>query len=339
MLSQLSQIAEIKATVERSHLLPAREAFLRRTAIIKMAHSSTSIEGNQLEEYQVKNINERKQVIAQKNQIQEVKNYLLALKQIDALSQSRGPFTAEDILSVHRRVIEGLVTPEKAGTWRKGPVYIVNVSSGGRETLQYTPPPHTRVPQLIEQLLGWLKSNPTVHPIIRAGIFHYQFETIHPFADGNGRAGRLLTLLHLYQSGWAFKKALVLEDYYNQNRKSYYQHLQTGKTYQERHAADLTPWLEYYIDGFLHEALIVKDSILNMSVVNTGSIGPDILDSDELKIVDFAISIGKITSSDVCDILHIPKRTAQFKLKKLEGKRVLIKVEAGPKSYYAVNRD
>jgi Fic family protein len=338
ILSQLSQIAEIKAMVERARLLPARESFLRRTAIIKMAHSSTSIEGNQLQEYQVEKLAQGKKIIAEKNQIKEVENYLTALKKIDNLEAAKNSFTSQNILSVHHDVIVGLIDEKKVGSWRKGPVYIVNVIPTYEEILRYTAPSFTQVPHLIEELLDWLKNSSDVHPIIRAALFHYQFETIHPFTDGNGRTGRLLSLLHLYQSGWGFKKVLVLEDYYNQNRKNYYLHLQTGKTYEQRQGVDLTKWLEYYIEGFLSEALVVKDSMLTVSVIQPTP-NQTILDKDELKIVDFVVSLGKITSTDVVDILRVPKRTAQFKLKKLEAKRVLVKINAGPKSYYAVNKE
>jgi Fic family protein len=337
ILNQLTQIAEIKTMVERSRLLPAREAFLRRTAIIKMAHSSTSIEGNQLQEYQVEKLAQGKKIIAEKNQIKEVENYLTALKKVDSLAAIINSFTSQNILSIHRDVIVGLVDADKVGSWRKGPVYIVNVLPTHEEILRYTAPSYAQVPQLIEELLAWLKYSSDIHPIIRAAMFHYQFETIHPFTDGNGRTGRLLSLLHLYQSRWGFKKVLVLEDYYNQNRKNYYLHLQTGKTYEQRHGADLTKWLEYYIEGFLSEALVVKDHILKVSVVQPTP-NQTILDKDELKIVDFVVSLGKITSTDVVNILRVPKRTAQFKLKKLEAKRVLVKINAGPKSYYTVNK-
>ncbi len=334
--SQLSDIAEIKSMVERSHLIPAREGFLRRAAVIKMAHSSTSIEGNILDEYQVGQLVQRKPVIAPKDQIVEVQNYLTALSSIDSLCSTKDSFTDKDILSIHRQVVDGLVDAKKAGFFRTGSVYIVNVRPDGQEDVQYTPPPFNHVDELIGQLLEWAHSSPDIHPIIRAGIFHYQFETIHPFFDGNGRTGRLLTLLHLYQSGWDFRKVLVLEDYYNQNRKNYYTNLQTGETYRKREGVDLTAWLEYFTTGFLEEARRVKDSMVTMSVVKSGSEGKTVLDTDELKIIDYALSIGRITSSDVCDILHIPKRTAQFKLKKLVENHILKQFESGPKSYYEV---
>jgi Fic family protein len=129
---------------------------------------------------------------------------------------------------------------------------------------------------------------------------------------------------------------LVLEDYYNHNRKNYYKALQTGETYASRESVDLTAWLEYYISGFLEEVSRVKDQILNLSVVGDIHSTRNILDSDELKLVDFAVSMGQITSSDVVDILKIPKRTAQSKLKRLEDVNILTKKGAGPSTYYII---
>lgn len=336
IVNQLSEIAEIKALVSRSTLLPEREIFLRRAAIIKMAHSSTSIEGNQLQEHQVAQVAEGKKVIAEEKQIREVRNYLSALREIDKLSGSKSKFNVDDILKIHRIVINGLIESKKVGIFRSWPVYIVNILPNKSEEVAYTPPSAKDVPKLIENLLSWLENNQETHPIVKAGLFHYQFETIHPFTDGNGRTGRLLTLLYLYQSGWDFKKILVLEDYYNRNRKAYYQALQTGNTYKVRQEVDLSRWLEYYIAGFLDEARRVKDLVLSLSVIKNSQATRNILDKDELKIVDFLVTMGQITSSDVVDILNIPKRTAQAKLKKLEDIKILQKVGAGPATYYKI---
>lgn len=336
IVTQLSEIAEIKSIVERSRLLPAKEVFLKRTAIIKMAHTSTSIEGNRLQEYQVAKLAQGIKIQAEADQIKEVENYLSALRLVDKLAESKTKFEVNDILDIHKVVVDGLVDNQKTGIWRKGPVYIVNVLPKGNEKLAYTPPDSKKVPGLIENLIQWLNNNREVHPIIRSGLFHYQFETIHPFTDGNGRTGRLMTLLHLYQSEWDFKKVLVLEDYYNRNQKKYYQALQTGNTYKFRQGADLTKWLEYFVYGFLDEAKRVKDLVLNLSVVGDINTKRNILNTDELKIVDFVITIGRITSSDVVDILQIPKRTAQAKLKRLEEIKVLEKKGAGPATYYMI---
>lgn len=338
ILNQLTEISEIKSIIERAKLLPQREAFLKRAAIIKIAHTSTSIEGNRLQEYQVKKVAQGKKILAAENQIREVKNYLSGLKYIDKLTKSKNEFTVKDILKIHQLVTDGLIDEEKVGAFRKGPIYIVNVLPNRQEKITYIPPSAENVPRLVENLIKWLAKNKETHPIIRAGLFHYQFETIHPFTDGNGRTGRLMTLLYLYQSGWDFKKILVLEDYYNRNRKLYCESLQTGKNYKSRQKVDLSGWLEYYTQGFLEEARKVKDQILNLSVIKNIEATKIILNKDELKILDFTVTVGKITSSDVVDILQIPKRTAQAKLKKLANNKILEKIGAGPATYYIVSR-
>lgn len=337
IINQLSEIAEIKSLVARLTLLPEREIFLKRAAVIKMAHTSTSIEGNRLQEYQVKQVAEGKKINAEEKEVREVKNYLLALREIDKLYESKSKFDVGDILRIHGVVTNGLIDKEKVGNFRSGQVYIVNILPNKEEEVAYTPPPAKDTPRLIEDLVSWLEKNKEIHPIVRAGLFHYQFETIHPFTDGNGRTGRLMTLLHLYQSGWDFKKILVLEDYYNRNRKAYYQALQTGDTYKVRQEVDLSRWLEYYVAGFLDEARKVKDQVLSLSVVKNVQATRNTLDKDELQIVDFAVTMGRITSADAVDILEVPKRTAQSKLKRLEEANVLEKIGAGPVTYYIIS--
>lgn len=337
VVNQLSEIAEIKSMVTRSTLLPEREVFLRRSAAIKMAHTSTSIEGNQLREYQVAQVAAGKRINAEESQIREVQNYVRALKEIDTLAELKRTFTVDDILNIHRTVIDGLADTEKIGVFRPRQVYIVNILPNRDEEVAYTPPKARDVPALVNELLDWLGENQNIHPIVRAALFHYQFETIHPFTDGNGRTGRLMTLLHLYQSGWDFKKILVLEDYYNRARKAYYTALQTGKTYTVRQETDVSDWLEYYVAGFLDEAKRVKDQIVSLSAVGDIDAKRRTLNKDELQMVDFAVTMGRITSSDVVGILNIPKRTAQAKLKRLEEINVLKKIGAGPTTYYAIS--
>lgn len=338
ILTQLIETAEIKALIARSTLLPEREIFLRRAAVVKMAHSSTSIEGNTLKEHQVAQVAEGKEIPAEKKQVLEVRNYLAALREVNTLASRGETMTTETILRLHKTVITGLVDKEKTGAFRPGQVYVVSVLPNKEEESAYTPPKSAEVPKILEELIEWLKSSEEIHPVLRAGLFHYQFETIHPFTDGNGRAGRLSTLLHLYQSDWAFKKILVLEDYYNQNRKAYYEALQTGVTYKARQDADLTNWLEYFVAGFLDEAKKVKDQVLNLSVVGKMGSTRNVLDKDEIRIVDFVVTMGQITSKDVVDILGVPKRTAQDKLKRLEDAKILVKKGSGPNTAYKVKK-
>lgn len=335
MLNNLSRIAEARAVVREAKLIPSREIFLKRWAKIRMTHSSTSIEGNVLREDQVEMISKGKRIKAEKNQVLEVKNYLKALKLVDDLA-SNNSFNKQHVLNLHKLVMASLTQTEKIGKLRKGPVYVVNVLPSGRENLVYQAPEFKIVPNLINDLISWLKKASNLHPVIRAGLLHYQFETIHPFADGNGRTGRLLTLLHLYQSKWDFKKVLVLEDYYNKDRKKYYSKLQTGKDFNKRKTANLTEWLEYYIEGFLMEVLKVEKEVLTLKFTNKKGLAQGYLNEDDIVIIDFAVSLGKVTSKDVVDILKVPKRTAQSKLKLLVDKKVLQKKSSGPTTFYTI---
>lgn len=334
--TKLTEIAQIREKVATAKLLPTREAVLRRKATVKIAHTSTSIEGNELKEYQVQALVEGKRVAAKTREIQEVENYLNALQYIDILAQKK-QFKTIDILKIHKKAIEGLVEKNKTGRFRQGPVYVVNVSAVGQERLIYTPPPAKDVQRLVDEFITWLKKAEHIHPVLQAGLLHYQLASIHPFTDGNGRTARLITLLYLYQSDWAFRKVLVLDEYYNSNRKAYYQALDTGKTYKARQGVDITKWLTYFVDGFWKEAVRVHEQVLRLQTVGTEGMTEMRLDKEELSIIDFVVTTGRITSDDVVDILEVPKRTAQAKLQKLENLRVLEKRGAGPATHYVLN--
>lgn len=325
----LSDIAEIKSLVDHAKLLPAREFALHRTTNIKLAYSSTSIEGNSLEEYQVKKLLDGDKVIAQKDEIKEVQNYFRAIHLVDKYA-AHSKITSTQILSLHKTVTEGLLEDSKIGAFRQGPIYITNQ---GR--IVYSGPKSKEVLGHIEDLLNWLISAEGVHPVIRAGLLHYQFVSIHPFTDGNGRTTRLLTLLHLYQSNWNFRKSLAPDEFYNSDRLSYYAALQTGESYKDRQSADLTGWITYFVRGFWESTLKLKEQVLSLQV-GSGDISSRHLNIDELKIIDFVLTIGKITSSDVVDILDVPKRTAQSKLNKLESYLILEKISSGPNTYYTL---
>lgn len=340
-LSNMTEIAEIKAVIERSRVLPLNEAQLRRQAILRMAHTSTSIEGNKLAQFEVGKVIEGKSVRASQKDILEVENYYQALKMLEELSNSKSPITLEEVFKLHKQVIEGLIEKDKVGKFRPADVYVLDDLGDGREMLRFKAPPAPEVKKLIENLLVWLKESKKegIHPIIRAGILHLQFVTIHPFTDGNGRVARLLTQLQLYRDGWDFRKILVLEDYYNRDRMSYYsaENKAQGKNYRED--MDFTTWLEYFTTGFLVEARKVLEQIQSIGFGKVSKRKEQIfLDRDEIQIMDFLTTTGRITSDDVVDVLRVAKRTAQLKLKSLSDKGLLKLNGKGPSSYYSLAR-
>lgn len=340
-LSNMTEIAEIKAVVERSRVLPLNEAQLRRQAILRMAHTSTSIEGNKLAQFEVGKVIEGKTVRAPQKDILEVENYYQALKLLDQLSKSRTAITLDEILKLHKCVTSGLVEKEKIGKFRPADVYVLDDLGDGREILRFKAPPAPKVQGLTENLLEWLKTSKKdgVHPIIRAGVLHLEFVSIHPFTDGNGRVARLLTQLQLYRDGWDFRKIVVLEDYYNRDRLSYYnaEAAVQGKNYKEN--ADISSWLEYFTTGFLVEARKALEQIQSIGFGKVSKESEQVfLDRDEIQIMDFLTTTGRITSDDVLDILGVAKRTAQLKLKNLADKGLLKLNGKGPSSFYALAR-
>lgn len=338
-LSNMTEIAEIKAIVERSRVLPLNEAQLRRQAILRMAHTSTSIEGNPLAEFEVGKVLEGKKVRASKKDITEVENYYQALKKLDEMVKSKHDINLNEILVLHKIVINGLVEKDKVGSFRPSDVYVIDDLGGGKEMVRFKAPDAKVVTKMIKELLEWLKKakNGEVHPIIKAGILHLQFVTIHPFTDGNGRVARLLTQLQLYDDGWDFRKILVLEDYYNQDRMSYYnaENRAQGKNYRED--MDFTSWLEYFTTGFLVEARKVLEQIQSIGYGKVSKRSEQIfLDRDEIQIMDFLTTTGRITSDDVLDILKLAKRSAQLKLKGLIEKKLIRSLGKGPSTYYVL---
>ncbi|MDO8618960.1 MAG: Fic family protein [Candidatus Daviesbacteria bacterium] len=341
LLSRIAEIVEIKAAVERSRVLPLNEAQLRRQAILRMAHTSTSIEGNKLAEFEVGKVIEGKAVRASEKDVLEVENYYKALQMLDKMAKTKNDITLAEILDLHKTLINGLVEKEKAGHFRPGDVYVLDDLGDGREMLRFKAPPASQVKTLINDLLEWLKDSKKedVHPIIRAGILHLQFVTIHPFADGNGRIARLLTQLLLYRDGWDFRKIIVLEDYYNRDRLSYYnaENRAQGKNYQKD--MDFTTWLEYFSTGFLVEARKALEQVQSIGFGKKSKKSEQVfLDRDEIQIMDFLTTTGRITSDDIGDILKLTKRSAQLKLKSLTQKKLIKQQGNGPSTYYILNK-
>src|SRR3989338_8757205 len=211
ILDKISKISEIKTIVERSRVLPQREIELRRQAIVKMVHTSTSIEGNKLAQFQVNKVLGGEKVMADPKSIDEVKNYQDALLLVDKLAEEKA-FDIEDVLVIQKEVTKGVLEPRKSGYFRPSTVYVVN-TVGNIDKIMYRPPSAKKVPALVFDLIAWLKkaSREGLHPVISAGILHLEFASIHPFTDGNGRTTRLLTQLHLMQNSWDFRKILVFD--------------------------------------------------------------------------------------------------------------------------------
>lgn len=333
--NNIAQIERIRATVEASRILPKEEIILRYRALIDAVHSSTSIEGNPLDIKQVEEVLAGKMTQASQRAILEVQNYKRALDWIERRLQVKKPISVTDILKLHRITMNGLLPDEKVGKFRSGPIYVVDIH-GKEEKVRYIGPDSKKLLNLYKELFTWIRSvKDNLHPILAAGILHYEFVSIHPFSDGNGRVTRLLTLFFLRKNGYGFRNVLVPDVYYLQNRPGYYQALNQAKMYSEQRIADLTPWLAYFING-IYEAAKELEHDISLIKLSSNSMKTIRLNRQEIKVLDFARQMGQVTLTDVLDILEIPKRTAQRRLANLVEKNLLKSQGAGKNIFYVL---
>ncbi len=211
----LNRVAAISEAIGRLTVLTdqARALRLRRINRIRTIHGSLAIEGNTLSEEQITAILEGKRVIAPPREVQEVKNALAAYDRFDSWK----PETEKDLLEAHQILMSGLI--DEAGRYRHGGVGVM----AGSQVIHMAPPAD-RVPQLMADLFGWLAVT-DAHPLIASSVFHYEFEFIHPFADGNGRLGRLWQSLILARWNPLFAD-IPLESLIFHHQAEYYQALQ-----------------------------------------------------------------------------------------------------------------
>jgi len=231
----LSLVAEIAGEVGRLSALAGSSSVpkLRRENRIRSIHASLAIENNTLSLDQVTAVISGKRVLGQPREIQEVKNAFAAYEAM----ASWNPSAVKDLLAAHRLMLEGLV--DSAGKFR---TRAVGIAKGKR--IVHLAPPADRVPGLMKDLLGWLKRT-DAHPLIAGCVFHYELEFIHPFADGNGRIGRLWQTLIL--SHWnplfAF---LPVETVIRDRQADYYKVLAACDK-----AGNSTAFIEFLLDVLL----------------------------------------------------------------------------------------
>ncbi len=305
-----------------------------------MTHSSTAIEGNNLNIHQVEAVYERKKINAPDRDIYEVQNYLRALKFIEQITKKKSAITEKTVLAIHKFVTDRTLRPDESGHYRKHAIYVVSRKWGFPPQTVYTGPEASKVPKLMANLIGWLQKSEQekINPVVVAGIVHQEIAAIHPFSDGNGRTARALATLILYARGYDFRRLFALEDYYNKDRPKYYAAINIGKNYEERRT-DFTPWLEYFVRGFKEEIDNVKAKTVALSrrKIDSDSTNQIFLSPDQLRILDFLDQMKRITVTDVIDILRAPRRTAQLELQKLKKLKMIKQTGRGPSSAYTAS--
>jgi Fic family protein len=271
ILKNVGVIDASREVILNAPLIPAWEAKFRKEAIERTVHHGTHLEGNRLTDEEVKDVLDGKEVLARDRDIQEIINYRNVLKFIETISahiqqSQKYEFSEETLLEIHRITTERILHPDSSGKFRLSQVVIKNAATG---QISYTPPPAAEVPYLVEDLISWINDSETrdLHPVIKAGIIHYEISRIHPFLDGNGRSGRAIATLIMFLDGYDIRRFFSLEEYFDENPMDYYLTLQavSNQLVLDSHERDLTPWLEYFVKGVAIELNRVKEKVRRIS--------------------------------------------------------------------------
>jgi Fic family protein len=318
VVNGLTRIEAARAIVESTPLPPVILAELSRQARVRATHYSTRIEGNRLTlEEASEVISERRRVFhGRERDVAEVRNYWDALARVEELSSRGRPINEETIQHIAAIVMHG--KRARPAPNRTGQNIIRDSISGA---IVYLPPEAVDVPKLMKEMVGWInrataEQTPTA---IIAALAQYQFVTIHPYYDGNGRTARLIATYILHSGSYGLRGMLSLEEYHSRDIDAYYGSLDIGghhNYYEGRAQADLSPWLDYFIGTLALVFEAAKEEALKH--VSAAPIAePDELrrlDQRARRVLALFSQQEEITSSDVAQNLALSERMARILL-------------------------
>ena len=258
--------------LSRGNLAP----HLRKENRIRTIHSSLSIEHNSLTLEQVTAIIDGRRILGNPVEIQEVKSAYTAYEMMLTLD----PYSVDDLLKAYKAMMNELISEN--GRFRSGGVGVFN-----GKVLVHMAPPANMVPGQIQDLFTWYKTA-EIHPLIRSSIFHYEFEFIHPFADGNGRMGRMWHSLLLGRWNEIFYW-LPVEELIRLRQEEYYNALGKSDT-----NADSCAFVEFLLQ-------VIMDTLQNTTVV-----GNDDVEEQRDPLVD---KLREAIGNDVLSASEISKRS------------------------------
>ncbi len=329
-----NEIAVAYDYIQRARLVPKWEVSLRKEALVQSAYSSTHIEGNALSLEEVSLLALGRSVSAIRKDKQEVLNYLEVLSGLESIAGQQ-KVTKRHILRIHRRLVKNtLAQARDEGVYRNRQVVIGHRNAEGKTVVTFRPPKTPQVPKLVQEFLDWLNAPVVqkVHPVLIVGITHYEIARIHPFVDGNGRLARVMATLVLVRKGFDVKRFFALDDYYDSDRKSYYEALRSV----DPKTRDLTQWLEYFCEGVAFAVHRVREKVLLLSKdkIATGFLAQVALTPRQMQIVEIIHQQGKVTSKDLQKQFRITPQSVHKEMKKLVALHVVQLVGKGRGAHY-----
>lgn len=293
ILSDVAEIAELVGRISGTGHLSASPT-LRRNNRIRTIHGSLAIEQNTLSIEQITAVLDGKRIIAPPKDIAEVKNAYEIYERMDELD----PYCVDALLTAHGVMMRGLV--EEAGMFRSRPVGVVD---GEGRILHFGTLPDY-VPGLVTQLLEWTQES-ELPMLIKSCVFHYEFELIHPFADGNGRVGRLWHTLLLSKWNPLFAW-LPVESIIHDRQQAYYEAINASN--QDGDSTKFIVFMLSAIKSSIIEALNVSDEMMDETVTP---------EEKRWNLVRAALQKnGSIQNADLCQLLGVSSATANRLLRK-----------------------
>ncbi len=325
LLANLIAIERLYGQLESLQIPQKLELNLERDNLVRSSYISNSIEGNPLSLPEVTNLLLENRVPSNRDE-KEIRNYFDILKSLSQYVQT--PFSIHTIQEMHARLMLG-TDDAIAGIIRNKRVVVggyIKKKGIPKLKVKHDPPFHTRskIQRALQEMIVWNEKDGTIPAVLKAGIFHHQYVYIHPFEDGNGRTCRLLTALFLLKSNYQINKYFVLDDFYDINRFTYSDKLNTADK------GDATEWLKYFTDGMkysLQSALSRANAALKSVNVEERPT------SRELEVYQFLQRQVQATSTDVADAFGFSRQQAHKLLSGLVDKGFVQK-KGGTKSNY-----
>ena len=314
IIELISNISE-KIGEINSHQDSPYNVQLRKENRIKTIHSSLAIENNSLSLKQITAIIDGKRVLGNPNEIKEVKNSIQAYD----LLLSLNPYNEKDLLKAHKLMMHDLV--ERNGKYRTDGVGIFD-----GEKVVHMAPPANRVPELMGNLFEWLKTS-DVHPLIKSCVFHYEFEFIHPFQDGNGRIGRLWQTVILKEWKEVFAW-LPVETLVKENQKEYYSVLGVSDS-----VANSTKFIEFMLTLILNtiEEIIKTENRVTQKVTVK-------VTANQRKIIDAIKTNPYVTQEELADIVGIARKNIISNMKKLQENGLIKRIGADKNGHWQIEK-
>lgn len=294
LLSLSEAIAALRERIQSAAVELSWVPALQKDSRSRNVHASTAIEGNPLTLEQVRAIEEGRTIAASDDRSQrEVLNYFAGLRYVEK-NAAKKSIRHEDIFTLHRILAKNVMDQGDAGRYRAIAVRVGN----------YFPPAACDVSGLMMELLDWWnKPSKELSPIISSAILHHRFESIHPFADGNGRTGRALALWELYRRGFDTHHIFSVDEFYWEDRPRYYAALDAVR----READDLTSWLEYSAEGLCQT---LERVWLRVQTFQPEPGKKIVLRPKQEQLLKLLADHGSMSPSDIWDALAISRQGA-----------------------------